>query len=152
MEQRLIDSLIYRLFGFFQFLEPHLPENKYGNKLDTNPFSLGMDNSQAFGIVWKSVIQESSLDIELVQSISYAAENIAQGQTLFYTKKGYIDARPPSILVGDEAVLFHRARCPDVLRRAQYGKMKLTGSWVITMWMVLCMGKHKIRPSLVRSI
>jgi hypothetical protein len=52
IEQRSIDSLIYRLFGFFRFLEPHLLENKYSNKLDTNPFSLGMDNSQAFSIVW----------------------------------------------------------------------------------------------------
>jgi hypothetical protein len=32
------------------------------------------------------------------------------------------------------------------------GLMKLTGSWVITMWMVLCMGKHKMKPNLVRLI
>jgi hypothetical protein len=66
MEQRLIDSLIYRLFGFFQFLEPHLPENKYGNKLDANPFSLGMDNSQAF-VLYRN---RSSRSLALILSLS----------------------------------------------------------------------------------
>lgn len=121
LEQRLNASWICRLFGFYHFLEePHLLMNKYGNKLDINLFSQGINTAKAFRIVWESVFQVSGPDMTLVQLISYAAEGMAQGRKLFYTEKGWIGVGPPSTLVGDEVVLFPRALCPYVLRRAQH--------------------------------
>ncbi|KAH6672095.1 hypothetical protein B0J14DRAFT_484014 [Halenospora varia] len=94
--------------------------NKYGSKLDINLFSQGINNAKAFRIVWESIFQVSSPDMALVKLTSYAAEGMAQGRTLFYTEKGWIGVGLPSTLVGDEVVLFQRAPCPYVLRRAQH--------------------------------
>ncbi|PMD48228.1 hypothetical protein L207DRAFT_521628 [Hyaloscypha variabilis F] len=121
LERRLNASWIYRLFGFWNSVgQPSLLTNIYGSKLDPKPFSQGIGNFKAFGIVLESVFQASGPDIALAQQFSYATEGMAQGRTLFYTEKGWIGIGPPITLVGDDVVLFQQALCPYVVRRTQH--------------------------------